>query len=136
MGKTPTTPKTEDKVDPDFVRPFADWLLEQSHGRTHTELGEGLRDLVAKCLETGKAGTLSLTIKVKPMDANDDQSPLVVSDEIRIKLPEHDRKASIFYKDKTGNLGKTDPNQLSFDSLRTVPGVGEVDTTTGEVKNA
>lgn len=135
MGKTPTTPKP-DEVDPDFVRPFADWLLEQSHGRTHTELGEGLRDLVAKCLETGKAGTLSLTIKVKPMDANDDQSPLVVSDEIKLRLPEHDRKASIFYKDKTGNLGKSDPNQLTFESLRKIDGVGDVDTSTGEVKNA
>ena len=39
---------------------------------------------------------------------------LVVTDAIKLKLPEHDRKASIFWPDTAGNLCRTDPNQPSF----------------------
>lgn len=112
------------------IRPFADWLREQSHGKTHDEMGEALYDLVARVRDTGKKGTVSLTITVAPMDK--DVSVLVVSDEIKLRLPEHDRKASLFYPDKSGNLSRTDPNQLSFESLREVP--AGVDPVTGEIK--
>lgn len=121
--------------DDSFVRPFADWLREQSNGKTHEEMGDGIHTLVARVLETGKAGTLTLTIKVKPMEDSED-SPLLITDEIKLRLPEHDRKASIFYADKLGNLTKQDPNQLSFESLREVAGVGTVDVETGEVREA
>lgn len=120
--------------DDPVIRPFADWLREQSSGSTHEELGDALFDLVARVRDTGKKGSLSLTITVAPMDK--DVDVLVVTDEIRLKLPEHDRKASLFYPDKTGNLSRSDPQQLTFDSLREVPGVGAVDQKTGEVKEA
>lgn len=102
------------------IRPFADWLREQSAGRTHNELGEGLHDLIARVRDTGKKGTLTLTVSVAPLDK--DVSTLVVSDEIRLKLPEHDRKASIFYTDDAGNLSRTDPNQPEISGLRVAPG--------------
>lgn len=127
--------KEQNTIDPDddiVVRPFADWLREQSNGTTHDELGEALYDLVARVRDTGKKGSLTLTITVGLFDKGADV--LVVSDEIRLKLPEHDRKASLFYPDKVGNLTRTDPNQLTFESLREVPGTGVVDTTTGEIK--
>lgn len=44
-----------------------------------------------------------------------------MSDEIRLKLPEHDRPGSIFYADDQHNLVRNDPRQLAFDSLREVP---------------
>ena len=112
------------------VRPFADWLREQSQGKTHEELSEALYDLVQRVRDTGKKGTVSLTITVAPMDK--DVSVLVLSDEIKLRLPEHDRKASLFYPDKWGNLSRTDPGQLSFESLREVP--AGVDPKTGEIK--
>jgi hypothetical protein len=120
-------------ADP-VIRPFADWLREQSGGKTHEELGDALFDLVQRVRDTGKKGTVSLTVTVAPMDK--DISVLVVTDEIKLRLPEHDRKASLFYPDAAGNLTRTDPNQLTFDSLREVPGVGSVDKKTGEVKEA
>lgn len=124
----------KDTIDPDdtVVRPFADWLREQSGGTTHDELGDGLHDLVARVRDTGKKGSVSLTITVAPL--NGDADVLVVTDEIRLKLPEHDRKASLFYPDAQGNLTRTDPGQLTFESLREVGGIGAVDTTTGEIK--
>lgn len=124
---------TEPVVDPDdiHVRPFSDWLREQAGGKSHDELSDALFDLVQRVRDTGKSGSVVYTIKVGPMKG--DKDVLVLSDEIKLKLPEHDRKASLFYTDKTGNLTRNDPNQLAFESLREVEG-GLVDITTGELK--
>lgn len=103
----------------DQARPFSTWLLEQSSGRTHDELSEALRDLVASVRDTGKKGSISLTVEVGLLDK--DPNVLVVTDKVKRNFPEHDRKASIFYPDSDGNLTRSDPNQLSFDDLREVP---------------
>jgi hypothetical protein len=116
--------------EPDIeIRPFATWLIEQSGGKTHEELSEALYDLVARVRDTGKKGSLSLTVNVGPLKGDIDV--LVVDDEIKLRLPEHDRKASLFYPDKDGNLTRRDPNQLSFESLREVP--EGVNPLTGEI---
>lgn len=101
------------------IRPFADFLREQGGGHTHEELSEALHALIGLVKDTGKAGSVTLTIKVAPMKKNADA--LLVSDTITKRLPTHDRKDSIFYADKDGNLTRTDPKQLTFDSLREVP---------------
>lgn len=122
-------------TDPDdgpHIRPFASWLQEQSGGKTHDELSEALHDLVARVRDTGKKGTVSLTVSVSTMKG--DLDVLVVTDEIKLRLPEHDRKPSLFYRDDHGNLSRKDPNQLEFEGLREVPGVGAVDTSTGEIR--
>jgi len=128
----PATPPPAD-AEEIVVRPFADWLREQSKGHTHEELSEGLHDLIARVQDTGKKGVLQLTVTVAPVKGNE-TGALVVSDVIKLKLPEHERAASLFFPDKNGNLSRSDPNQLTFDSLREVPGTGVVDTTTGEIK--
>lgn len=112
------------------IRPFADWLREQSGGETHEELGEGLSDLIAKVRDTGKAGKLTFTVQIKPL--KDDLNVLIVTDEITLKLPEHDRKGSMFYADDENNLVRNDPRQMSFDSLREVA-PPRFDEQTGEV---
>lgn len=114
-----------------IIRPFADWLREQSRGSTHDELSEALHDLTARVIDTGKKGSLTFTVTVAPLKG-ESVEVLVVSDEIKMRLPEHDRKASLFYPDDEGNLSRTDPNQLTFESLREVP--ADVDAATGEIK--
>lgn len=125
----PTDPPDEDGV---FYRPFADWLREQSNGSTHDELSAALFDLVQRVRDTGKKGSLQFTVTVATMKGDTDV--LVTSDEIKLRLPEHDRKASLFYADKAGNLTRSDPNQLTFESLREVPAGHTLDATTGELK--
>lgn len=105
--------------DDRIIRPFADWLQEQAKGRTHNELGEGLHDLIARVKDTGKKGSLTLTVTVEPMKK--DPALLVVSDVINLKLPEHDRPAAVYYADDDGNLTRDDPNAIPFESLREVP---------------
>lgn len=113
------------------VRPFADFLREHGRGRTHDELGEALHDLIARVKDTGKKGSVSLTIAVEPMKKDDRM--VVVSDQIKLKLPEHDRPAGVWFTDKDGNLTRNDPDQLAFESLREVPPPPGVDLATGEV---
>lgn len=120
----------KDTADEPVIRPFADWLREQSSGTTHDELSDALHDLTTRVTDTGKKGVLQLTITVAPMKGAE-EGVLVVSDQIKLKLPEHDRKASIFYSHE-GNLQRSDPNQLAFESLREVP--ANVDPATGELK--
>lgn len=135
MSDTTTTVDTDTDDAGPVVRPFADWLREQSNGKTHDELSEALHQLIGRVLDTGKKGEVALTVKVAPL--KDDIAVLIVSDEIKLKLPEHDRKASMFYPDDDGNLSRTDPNQLSFESLREVPTTPtNVDPDTGEIKDA
>ena len=124
------TDTTED--DDQVVRPFADWLREQAGGKSHDELSDALFDLVQRVRDTGKKGSVIYTISVGPMKG--DKDVLVIDDQIKLKLPEHDRKASLFYTDKTGNLTRNDPNQLTFESLREVGDGQVVDTKTGELK--
>jgi len=120
---------------PAQIRPFADWLRDQSRGKTHEELSEALRDLVAKVIDTGKKGSLTLTVSVEPMP-NSDGNALVVKDEIKLKLPEFARDASLFFADDDRNLVRQDPRQLTFEGLREVPPPAGVDPKTGEVTDA
>lgn len=124
-----TTRANKDKDDVQ-IRPFADFLREQARGQTHDELSEGLRDLVARVQDTGKKGTLTLTVEIAPMPKGGGE--LVVSDSIKLKLPEHERNASIFFADKDNNLRREDPNAISFDFLYEVPPPPGVDPNTGE----
>lgn len=113
--------------EPARVRPFCDFLRETAKGATHEEMSEALRDLVGRVTDTGKKGTLTLVITIAPMKGDD--SVLVVSDEIKLKLPEHDRSASLFYADADGNLTRDDPSQLTFEGIREV-----ASTATGEIR--
>jgi hypothetical protein len=110
-------------TDTPHVRPFVEFLAEQAHGDTAEELSTGLRDLVARVKDTGKVGTLTYIVKVEPVKESD--TVVVVTDEIRLKLPEHARSGSMYYTDREHNLLPNDPNQLAgFD----------IDERTGEVR--
>ena len=117
---TSTDTHTSETTQP---RDFVAFLLEQSQGKTNSELSAGLRDLAERVTETGKKGSITLTVSIEPM--KDVDGPLIVTDKITLKLPEHDRTASVFYRGRDGNLTNRDPNQRSIFEV--------VDQTTGEV---
>lgn len=124
-------PKVKD--DDRELKPFADWLAIQRKGTLASELAEGMADLNRAVLETGKSGTITLTIKVKPTG---DEVSVTVSDEVKVKLPEHDRGQSIFFVDEDGNPHRSQqvldeavaPLRLSI-----APGGTAANSETGEV---
>jgi hypothetical protein len=113
-------------------REFGSFLLEQARGKTHDELSQALHDVTAKVIETGKKGSLTLTLSIGLLD-KDPSNGLVITDEIKVKLPEHDRPSSVFYPDRAGNLSRRDPNQMSFEDLATIDDPPGTNTVTGEV---
>jgi len=90
--------------------------VAQSLQRGHSleELDEALCSLVQKVTQTGKGGSMTYTIKVKP--AKRGSSTLVVEDDVAQKDPKQERELSIWFADKNGILSRTDPGQseLSF----------------------
>ncbi len=105
-------------------RDFSLFLLDRRP--THDELSQKLYSCVEAVRDTGKKGSLQLTINIELFDGDPDR--VVINDKIILKMPEHDRKMSVFYATEDGNLSRTDPNQLSPEFFR------NVDVETGEFK--
>ena len=108
-----TDPLTGEVIEDPPIRPFADWLHEQSSGKTHDELSEALWDLVQRVQDTGKAGSISLTLHV----GFDGNGRVSTKDEVKLKLPEFNRPATAFFVDKHGNASRRDPNQPELPNI-------------------
>lgn len=128
-GAPPVTSPPSNEAKP---REFASFLLEQARGKTHEELSQALHDVTKKVIETGKKGSVTLTLTLGLLD-KDPANGLIVTDEIKTKLPEHDRPASMFFPTDDGNLSRRDPRQMSFDDLATLPEPDGLNRATGEI---
>lgn len=94
---------------PNQTRPFAAFLQEQRGGDAHEEASHLLQELILAATETGKAGSLTIQIKVKPSKAGG--RTVTVTDVVKATIPQHDREISVFYVDAEGNLHRNDPHQ-------------------------
>lgn len=94
------------------LRPFDEWLHDHAQGRTLDVLTEQLAELVSAVQDTGKAGTLSLKIKVAPNPG--DEQMVIVTDEVKLLAPLSQRPASLFYVDENCGLRRTDPRQMTL----------------------
>jgi hypothetical protein len=104
---------TAETAGEDLVRvePFANILVTLQKGDTHTELGQALHELVARVNETGKKGTVTLTLTVVQ---SKEWGRIQIEDKVTVKLPERDRYASIYFVDESGNLTRKDPHQMEL----------------------
>ena len=92
-------------------KPFAQFVQEQRNGCLHGELSDALVELVGAVAEHEKKGTLVLTITVTP---NKDGQTVVVTDKVKVTLPEGNRGAAIYFFDADGNLSRRNPNQMEM----------------------
>lgn len=97
---------------------FASFVIEQRNGALHAEASETLAELVRAVQDHGKAGTVQITIRIAP--GSKGTNTLVVSDDVKIKAPQGDRPAALFFPDDDGNLHRSDPRQLQHPALRRV----------------
>lgn len=108
-----TNPRTGEVREDVQPRPFHEVLRELGEGSTNSELSEGLWDLVQRVQDTGKAGSLTLTLHV----SFDGMGRIQTKDSVNLKLPEYSRPTTAFFVDETGNASRRDPNQPVLPSL-------------------
>ena len=106
---------TTDQATETEPKPFATFLLEHARGRSHDELSRVLRDLLVAIEDTGKGGSITYTLTIKPETRAD--HAVLVTDEIKSTTPTLDRPASIFFVDGQYALVRNDPRQLTLDRL-------------------
>lgn len=94
------------------AREFASFLLDINKGQSHVELSEKLRDLITKVQETGKPGSLTYKVEVKPEAGT--EGIVIVTDQIAVKLPAGERRKSLFFVDGDNNLVRDNPQQHSL----------------------
>lgn len=90
--------------------PFVNFLNAQRNGCLVDELALELKSVIDEVQRTGKDGALTLTLKIKT--ASDNQ--VFVTDEIKPKIPQAPKGASLFYVSERG-LSRNDPRQMLFD---------------------
>lgn len=96
----------EQRAEP---KEFGTFLLEHNKGRTHGELTDRMAELVAAVAESGKKGTLTLKIEVKPTKSD---GVVEVIDDVKLAAPTARARTSMFFIDPaTSSLVRNDPNQ-------------------------
>lgn len=114
--KVDTTPGTDR-----HQRPALEVLSQLRRGRLATELTEALDELLVAVQDTGKAGTLTLKLTVKPQKVNDYETARVeVSDDIAVRRPRRAALPSTFYLTDDSVLSRRDPHQDELPTLRGV----------------
>lgn len=107
------------------ARTFTQTIDALRFGTLSDELTDKLRDLVATVAFTGKAGSLTLTLALKPGKGGQ----IEVFDDIKLKEPKPEKGSSLMFATPENNLQREDPRQLQLPGLRTVP-----DPETGELR--
>lgn len=107
MPDTPT-------AQPDGIIPFDEWLPKHRHGGCLAEITEKMAEVAEAVMDTQKAGTITLKITLAPLGKGNKRT-VIVSDDVKAKVPEHDRDESMFYIGDRGQLLRDDPDQLAMD---------------------
>jgi hypothetical protein len=133
-GKNETkTEKPNNMKRQNMSNSFVTTLADIRAGRVVHELSDHLANLVGKVKETGKAGTLTLKLKIAPASAGD-VAQIFVTDAITVALPQPIRPSTLFYPNEDNALLRRDPNQKEL-PLHSVPG-GERPVELKEVAHA
>jgi len=101
-------------ADKPKVTPFVEWLEQYKKGEIDHELTYELRQLIEAVQETGKPGTITLTLKV----SRKGERQVNVIEDVRVKTPVHDRSETIYFVDQHLNLTRSDPRQGVLTPLR------------------
>jgi hypothetical protein len=102
-------------------RAFAVLVQELRDGRTHTEMTNGLAELLAAVKDTGKGGSITLKIEVKPAGKGAvDVDKVMIIDKITTTLPKPERGSDFYWLTDDNDLSRNHPKQGHLD-LREAP---------------
>lgn len=95
---------------------FGEVLQDLRYGTLHDELTEKMQEVVNACINTGKTGSLTLQIKLKPGKSGE----LEITDTIKSTVPELEKGGSIMWATPEGNLQREDPRQMTIEGLKSI----------------
>lgn len=105
--------------------PFTDVLRQIRKGRLADVASEELNAVVRAVMATGKPGSVTLVLTVKPQSKGD--NALIVSATINAKEPQEELPSGIFFANLDGDLLREDPTQQRmFAAVDHDPQTGEV----------
>lgn len=99
---------------------YLEVMKELRNGSSLLELSEKLDSLVTAIRETGKAGKITLTLKLSPMGDSTDIHQMLITEEIKVEKPEKGRAASLFFVRNDNVLSRNDERQPELPGLRVV----------------
>lgn len=101
------------------MRLITDVLRDIRKGRPVEEATMALADVVRAVDETGKEGSVTITLKIKPAKHGGPEKTLIA--EVKSKKPIADIAPAVFFSDQDGDLHRVDPNQneMQLDEVRT-----------------
>lgn len=100
---------------------FAVFLQELRDGRAHSELSGQLAELITKVKETGKGGSLTFKIKIKPASRSADVERVTISDAITLDLPQLERGDDVFWITDDLDLTHSHPRQGTLELRDATP---------------
>jgi hypothetical protein len=95
---------------------FGAFLHQHRGAGLHNELGEELAAVTAAVIEHQKKGSVTVTLTVAP--TKDDPGAVVISDEVKAKVPKATPLPSRFFSNEEGVLSRRDPRQPELTGLR------------------
>lgn len=90
------------------IPPATEFLEEYRGGQLDYELAQALATVAQAVRYTEKPGTVTVRFEMKP---NRGSRFVLMSDMIKLKVPEEDREQSVFYVNDSGGLSRSDPYQ-------------------------
>ena len=91
------------------MRLITDVLRDIRRGRPVEEATQALADVVRAVDETGKSGSVTITLTIKPAKHGGPEKTLVA--EVKAKKPIAEIAPAIFFSDESGDLHRVDPRQ-------------------------
>jgi hypothetical protein len=91
------------------MKPITDVLRDIRKGMVAEAAGEELANVVRAVTATGKPGSLTLKLTVKPQKGDSEQ--VVISSKVTASSPTADMPEAIFFADMDGDLHRNDPRQ-------------------------
>ncbi len=89
-------------------RPFTDTLRDLRGGAVLDELSEKLNEVVAAVTSTGKEGTVTLKLKLKPLSEG---AMIQIEDDVVASVPRPSRGGTVMFPTPENNLSRRDPRQ-------------------------
>lgn len=93
---------------------FTRTLQEIRNGDSLNEVSTELQRLIQAVRETGRAGKLTLKLKVEPASRGD-VTRVFIEDQISVEIPKPQKAKALFFTLEDGGLQRKDPNQTEMD---------------------